>query len=150
LILLKPFNGNLGQPLLQRLPGGGVCLSNKTMPLEGQTAPSWWWCLWAVCFRCFASKKPSEREFFVPAGMDLAVKLLTEESVAQLPSTSYHGWHTPWQSAHYSTPWWLPSSITFNACDLNFLPKIWSKSMVHPTQIRSKMLLRDPSQPFHP
>jgi hypothetical protein len=29
-----------------------------------------------VCFRCFASKKPSEREFFVPAGMDLAVKLL--------------------------------------------------------------------------
>ncbi len=25
---------------------------------------------------CFASKKPSEREFFVPAGMDLGVKLL--------------------------------------------------------------------------
>jgi hypothetical protein len=26
---------------------------------------------------CLASKKPSEREFFVPAGTDLAVKLLT-------------------------------------------------------------------------
>ena len=22
-------------------PGGGVCSDNKTMPLEGQTAPSW-------------------------------------------------------------------------------------------------------------
>ena len=28
-----------------------------------------------VCL-CLASKKPSEREFFVPAGTDLAVKLL--------------------------------------------------------------------------
>ncbi len=27
-----------------------------------------------VCL-CLASKKPSEREFFVPAGMDLVVKL---------------------------------------------------------------------------
>ena len=57
-------------------PGGGVCLSNKTMPLERQTTPSWWWCLWAVCFRCFTSKKPSEWEIFVPAKTDLAVKLL--------------------------------------------------------------------------
>ncbi len=29
-----------------------------------------------VCL-CFTSKKPSEREFFVPAGTDLCVKLLT-------------------------------------------------------------------------
>jgi hypothetical protein len=29
-----------------------------------------------VCL-CSVSKKPSEREFFVPAGMDLGVKLLT-------------------------------------------------------------------------
>jgi hypothetical protein len=29
-----------------------------------------------VCL-CLASKKPSEREFFVPARTDLAVKLLT-------------------------------------------------------------------------
>jgi hypothetical protein len=28
-----------------------------------------------VCL-CLASKKPSEREFFVPAGTDLGVKLL--------------------------------------------------------------------------
>ncbi len=37
-----------------------------------------------MCFRCFASKKPSEREFFVPARMDLAAKLfnsLTPKSV---------------------------------------------------------------------
>ena len=29
-----------------------------------------------VCL-CLASKKPSEREFFVPAGTDLGVKLLS-------------------------------------------------------------------------
>jgi hypothetical protein len=29
-----------------------------------------------VCL-CLANKKPSEREFFAPAGMDLGVKLLT-------------------------------------------------------------------------
>ncbi len=29
-----------------------------------------------MCFRCFASKTPSEREFFDPARTDLAVKLL--------------------------------------------------------------------------
>ena len=27
---------------------------------------------------CLASKKPSEREFFVPAGTDLGVKLLSD------------------------------------------------------------------------
>ena len=26
-------------------PGGSVCSSIKTMPLEGKTAPSWWGCL---------------------------------------------------------------------------------------------------------
>ncbi len=31
-----------------------------------------------VCL-CLASKKPSEREFFVPAGTDLGVKLLTSK-----------------------------------------------------------------------
>ena len=30
-----------------------------------------------VCL-CLASKKPSEREFFVPAGTDLGVKLLSD------------------------------------------------------------------------
>jgi hypothetical protein len=28
-------------------PGGAVFLSIKTMPLEGETAPSWWGCLCA-------------------------------------------------------------------------------------------------------
>jgi hypothetical protein len=31
-----------------------------------------------VCL-CLASKKPSDREFFVPTGMDLGVKLLKNE-----------------------------------------------------------------------
>jgi hypothetical protein len=35
--------------------GGGVCSSDKTMPLEGQTAPSWW----GVCVLVFC---PSERD----------------------------------------------------------------------------------------
>jgi hypothetical protein len=32
-----------------------------------------------VCFLCLASKKPSEREFFVPARMHLGVKLFNTE-----------------------------------------------------------------------
>ena len=54
-------------------PGAGVCSANKTMPLEGQTAPSWWVCLCACVSltRCLPSGS-----FFVPAGTDLAVKLL--------------------------------------------------------------------------
>jgi hypothetical protein len=32
-------------------------------------------------YLCLASKKPSEREFFVPAGTDLGVKLLTHQVV---------------------------------------------------------------------
>ncbi len=42
------------------VPGGGVCPSIKTMPLEKQMAPSWQGCLCAVCF---ASKKPFAWEF---------------------------------------------------------------------------------------
>jgi hypothetical protein len=34
---------------------------------------------------CLASKKPSEREFFVPAGTDLGVKLLND-----LIAITYH------------------------------------------------------------
>jgi hypothetical protein len=29
----------------EEAPAGAVCLSIKTMPLEGKTAPSWWGCL---------------------------------------------------------------------------------------------------------
>jgi hypothetical protein len=32
--------------------------------------------VWMFVCLCLASKKPSEREFFVPAGTDLGVKLL--------------------------------------------------------------------------
>jgi hypothetical protein len=31
----------------EEAPGGAVCSSIKTMPLEGETAPSWWGCLCA-------------------------------------------------------------------------------------------------------
>jgi hypothetical protein len=41
-----------------------------------------------VCF-CLASKKPSEREFFVPAGTDLGVKLLTSPLGGGIEK--YHG-----------------------------------------------------------
>ncbi len=30
-------------------PGDGVCSANKTMSLQGKTAPSWWGCLCASC-----------------------------------------------------------------------------------------------------
>jgi len=39
-----------------------------------ENGSSWWGCL---CGVCFASKKSSEREFFIPAGTHLGVKLLT-------------------------------------------------------------------------
>ena len=54
----------------EEAPGGGVCYSIKTMALEGETAPSRWGCL---CACVLASKKLSEREFFVPARTDVAV-----------------------------------------------------------------------------
>ncbi len=37
-----------------------------------------------VCL-CLASKKPSEREFFVPVGTDLAVKLLKQNRYLNSP-----------------------------------------------------------------
>jgi hypothetical protein len=44
---LNPSSGGHIQPLAKRLPGVGVCSSIKTMPLEGETAPSWWRCFCA-------------------------------------------------------------------------------------------------------
>ena len=41
---------------------------------QWEKGSSWWGCL---CDVCFASKKSSEREFFVPARTHLAFKLLT-------------------------------------------------------------------------
>jgi hypothetical protein len=51
LILIKPIDDGFVQPLPRRLPGVGL--------LVGMF----------VCL-CLTSKKPSEREFFVPAGTD--------------------------------------------------------------------------------
>jgi hypothetical protein len=44
---LNPSTGGHIQPLAKRLLGVGVCSSIKTMPLEGETAPSWWRCFCA-------------------------------------------------------------------------------------------------------
>jgi hypothetical protein len=41
-----------------------------------------------VCL-CLASKKPSEREFFVPDGTDLGVKLLTAYQLLMLMSINF-------------------------------------------------------------
>ena len=56
-------------------------------------APSWWGCL---CDVCFASKKPSEREIFIPTRTDLGFKLLScfkenflLQFLAQLPPPSH-------------------------------------------------------------
>ena len=46
LILLKPFDGGLVQPLAKRLPGMHIFV-HQTTPLEGEMAPSWWRCLHA-------------------------------------------------------------------------------------------------------
>ena len=49
-----------------------------------ENGTSWWgW----LCDVCFAIKKSSEREFLVPAGTHLGVKLLTPKSVL----ASYRG-----------------------------------------------------------
>jgi hypothetical protein len=42
-----------------------------------------------LCDVCFASKKSSEREFFIPAGTHLAVKLLRVFDPPRL--APYHG-----------------------------------------------------------
>ena len=72
-ILLKSFDDGLVQPLPRRLPGVGMLIHQNHAAGEenGSIMVGMFVCL------CFASKKPSEREFFVPAGTDLGVKLLS-------------------------------------------------------------------------
>ena len=50
-----------------------LTVSIDTMPLEGQTAPPWWWCLWDCCwgllyflYYSYCSNSTA-REIFVPA-----------------------------------------------------------------------------------
>ena len=52
--------------------GWGVLIHGNHAARQ-ENGSSWWGCLYDVCF---ASKKSSEREFFVPAGTHLGVKLL--------------------------------------------------------------------------
>jgi hypothetical protein len=47
-------------------------IHNGNHDARGENGSSWRGCL---CDVCFASKKSSEREFFVPTGTHLAVKL---------------------------------------------------------------------------
>jgi hypothetical protein len=70
------FDGGLSQPHPGGSRGWGMS-RHKNMLLERQAAPSWWGCLFAVCF---ARKKPSGWEFSVPARMDLADKLSNRSS----------------------------------------------------------------------
>jgi hypothetical protein len=72
LILLKPFNGGLSQPILQRLPGVVYAQSNQPCRWRGKCSIM----VGMLLCLCFASQNPSERECFVPIGKDLAVKLL--------------------------------------------------------------------------
>jgi len=69
--ILNPSTSATSNPLRRGFRGWGVFIyGNHAARRENGT--SWWGCL---CDVCFASKKSSEREFFVPAGTHLAVKL---------------------------------------------------------------------------
>ena len=69
--ILNPSTSATSNPLRRGSRGWGVFIyGNHAARRENGT--SWWGCL---CDVCFASKKSSEREFFVPAGTHLAVKL---------------------------------------------------------------------------
>jgi hypothetical protein len=69
--ILNPSTSATFNPLQRGSHGWGVFIyGNHAARRENGT--SWWGCF---CDVCFASKKSSEREFFVPAGTHLAVKL---------------------------------------------------------------------------
>ncbi len=72
MILLKPFNDGLVQPLPCRLPGVVYAHPSKPCRCRGKRS------FMVVMFvsLCLASQKPSEREFFVHAGT-VGIKLLT-------------------------------------------------------------------------
>ncbi len=77
LILLKPFDSGLVQPLAKRrLPGVRYFRPSKPCRWRGK----WLHHGGDVCVMCLClgRKKSSEREFFVPTRTDLGVKLLRE------------------------------------------------------------------------
>jgi hypothetical protein len=62
----------LSNPFQRGSRGWGVFIYGNHATRRGN-GTSWWGCL---CDVCFASRKSSEREFFVPARTHLGVKLL--------------------------------------------------------------------------
>ena len=66
--ILNPSTLASANPFCRGSGRWGVFRYIEIMPLERQTAPSWWGCLFVVCF---AGKKPPERDFFVPVRTDL-------------------------------------------------------------------------------
>ena len=70
--LLYNFMLNASSNLLRRGSRGWGVFIHGNHAARREHGSSWWGCL---CDVCFASKKSSEREFFVPAGMHVGVKL---------------------------------------------------------------------------
>jgi len=64
LILIKPFNGGLVQPLAKRLLGVGYVPPSKPWRWRGIWPPSWWGCLCA-CVK-LAKSLPSGSFLFPP------------------------------------------------------------------------------------
>jgi hypothetical protein len=79
---INPLTAASSHPFRRGSPGWGVLIyGNHAARRENGT--SWWGCL---CDVCFASKKSSEHEFFVPAGTHLGVKLLTPMGADMRPT----------------------------------------------------------------
>jgi len=72
LIVLKPFDEGLIQPLPCRLPGWCTIVHQNHATGGGNDSIM----VGMFVSLCLASQKPSEREFFVHAGTDLGVELL--------------------------------------------------------------------------
>ena len=71
--LLNPSMAASSNPFQRGYRGWGIFIYENHAARQGN-GTSWWGYL---CDVCFARKKSSEREFFVPAGTHLAVKLLS-------------------------------------------------------------------------
>ncbi len=73
LLILKTLQRRPQPTPSAEAPGGGVCSANKNHAAGGANGSIMVGMF--VCL-CFASQQPSEWEFFVPAGKDLAVNSL--------------------------------------------------------------------------
>jgi hypothetical protein len=75
--MLNPSMVATSNPLQRGSRGWGMFL-HQNHAARWENGSSWWGCL---CDVCFASIKSSEREFYVPVGTHLGVKLLKLEKV---------------------------------------------------------------------